>query len=272
MARTYLSTLSPRRRWGIAGCAGGAVLVLTAAIGNPWTWATMGALDRRPVGNSVPMLAGSLSVFHWTLGPHGLSAPAGQTTGHWIAGLVLDLGWPLFVLIGARLLAGGLALRRARLSLLVGVWSLTTLSAAAIGLIGGLVDHAVAPGMRALDLGVTANAPIGDVLTLQAATMAVLGAALGWLPGVTAAIGYSVRRATAAATEPAASAAAAAMAASPVTSEGLLSADTSAAPTAAAIETRTLDLAGLESLRRARRRSLDGTLPDAATSSFFASE
>lgn len=268
MARTYLSTLSPRRRWGIAGCAAGAVLVLTAAIGNPWTWSTMGALDRRPVGNSVPMLAGSLSVFHWTLGPHGLSAPAGQTTGHWIAGLVLDLGWPLFVLIGARLLAGGLALRRARLSLLVGVWSLTTLSAAVIGLIAGLVDHA-APGMRAMDLGMTANAPTGDVLTLQAATMAVLGAALGWLPGVTAAIGYSVRRATVAAADPIATTS---TIASPVTTEATLSADSSISPTAAEIETRTLDLAGLESLRRARRRSLDGTLPDAATSSFFASE
>lgn len=269
MARTYLSTLSPRRRWGIAGCAAGAVLVLTAAIGNPWTWSTMGALDRRPVGNSVPMLTGSLSVFHWTLGPHGASAPAGQTAGHWVAGLVLDLGWPLFVLIGARLLAGGLALRRARLSLLVGVWSLTTLSAAVIGLIAGLVDHAVAPGMRAMDLGMTANAPIGDVLTLQAATMAVLGAALGWLPGVTAAIGYSVRRAPAPAAEPAATAA---TAASPVMSEPAVPAGVSNSPTASAIETRTLDLAGLESLRRARRRSLDGTLPDAATSSFFASE
>lgn len=269
MARTYLSTLSPRRRWGIAGCAAGAVLVLTAAIGNPWTWSTMGALDRRPVGNSVPMLAGSLSVFHWTLGPRGLSAPAGQTTGHWIAGLVLDLGWPLFVLIGARLLAGGLALRRARLSLLVGVWSLTTLSAAVIGLIAGLVDHAVAPGMRAMDLGMTANAPIGDVLTLQAATMAVLGAALGWLPGLTAAIAYSVRRATAAATEPTTTTS---TIASPAKTEATLSADGSVSPTPAAIETRTLDLAGLESLRRARRRSLDGTLPDAATSSFFASE
>ncbi|HZU54966.1 MAG TPA: hypothetical protein VFA06_03750 [Actinocrinis sp.] len=268
MARTYLSTLSPRRRWGIAGCAAGAVLILTAAIGNPWTWSTMGALDRRPVGNSVPMLAGSLSVFHWTVGPHGSSAPAGQTTGHWVAGLVLDLGWPLLVLIGARLLAGGLALRRARLSLLVGVWSLSTLCAAVIGLIAGIVDHAVAPGMRAMDLGMTANAPIGDVLTLQAATMAVLGAALGWLPGVTAAIGYSVRRVVVPATEPAGtttmSAAAAANAEDPVSA--------GATPTAAAIETRTLDLAGLESLRRARRRSLDGTLPDAATSSFFASE
>jgi hypothetical protein len=270
MARTYLSTLSPRRRWGIAGCAAGAVLVLTAAIGNPWTWSTMGALDRRPVGNSVPMLAGSLSVFHWTAGPHGSSAPAGQTTGHWIAGLVLDLGWPLFVLIGARLLAGGLALRRARLSLLVGVWSLATLSAAAIGLIAGIIDHAVAPGMRAMDLGLAANAPIGDVLTLQAATMGLLGAALGWLPGVTAAIGYSVRRTPVSAPEPAAAAPATASSAKSEAAVGVSSA--SSAPTAAAIETRTLDLAGLESLRRARRRSLDGTLPDAATSSFFASE
>lgn len=267
MARTYLSTLSPRRRWGIAGCAAGAVLLLTAAIGNPWSWSTVGALDRKPVGNKVPMLADSLSVFHWTLGPHGSSAPAGQTTGHWIAGLVLDLGWPLFVLFGARLLAGGLALRRARLSLLLGVWSLATLSAAAIGLIAGLVDHTVAPGMRAMDLTLTANAPTGDVLALQAATMALLGAALGWLPGVTAAIGYSVRRDVATAAEPAAASPSASAVA--VNSEALALTSGAAEPTS---ETRTLDLAGLESLRRARRRGLDGTLPDAATSSFFTAE
>lgn len=271
MARTYLSTLSPRRRWGIAGCAAGAVLLLTAAIGNPWTWSTLSSLDRRPVGNRVPMLSESLSVFHWTLGPHGSSAPAGQTTGHWVAGLVLDLGWPLFVLIGARLLAGGLALRRAHLSLLLGVWSLATLSAAATGLIAGLVDHAVAPGMRAMDVALTANAPTGDVLTVQAATMGLLGAALGWLPGVTAAIGYSVRRGTAAATaaEPATSSS---LSASFSTAKTEATVPAGSAGTATASETRTLDLAGLESLRRARRRSLDGTLPDAATSSFFASE
>lgn len=265
MARTYLSTLSPRRRWGIAGCAAGTVLLLTAALGNPWTWSTIAGLDKRPVGDRVPMLAGSLSVFHWTLGPHGSGAPAGQSTGHWIAGLVLVLGWPLFVLIGTRMLAGGLALRRARLSLLLGVWSLTTLTAAAAGVIAGLVDHAAAPGMRAMDLPLAANATTGDVLTLQAATMAVLGAALGWLPGATAAIGYSVRRAVAAAVasepSPPAFASAKVHSAVPVGASSASESDTG---------TRTLDLAGLESLRKARRRSLDGTLPDAATSSFFA--
>ncbi|MBS2964356.1 hypothetical protein KGA66_14955 [Actinocrinis puniceicyclus] len=263
MARTYLSTLSPRRRWGIAGCAAGTVLLLTAALGNPWTWSTMAGLDGRPVGDRVPVLAKSLSVFHWTLGPHGSSAPAGQTTGHWIAGLVLDLAWPLFVLLGARLLAGGLALRRARLSLLLGVWSLTTLSAAVAGLAAGLVDHAAAPGMRVIALPLAAGAPTGDVLTLQAATMALLGAALGWLPGLTAAVGYSVRRASA--TQPASSASSSApsQAGVPVGASAV---------TETRADTQALDLAGLESLRRARRRSLDGTLPDAATSSFFSAE
>jgi hypothetical protein len=254
MARTYLSTLSPRRRWGIAGCAGGAVLLLTVALGNPWSWSTVSGLSGRPVGRSVPLLAGALGVFHWTVGPHGSSAPDGQTARLWIAGLVLDLGWPLMVLVGARMLAGGLALRRAKLSLLLGVWSLATLTAAVTGLLAGLVDHSVAPGMRILDLPVPPGTATGDVLALQAATMGLLGAVLGWLPGVTAAIGYSVRREV---VEPAAVPAATApeLVRSPAT------------------ETRTLDLAGLESLRKARRRGLDGgTLPDATTSSFFAAD
>lgn len=250
MARTYLSTLSPRRRWGIAGCAGGAVLLLTAAVGNPWTWSTISGLAARPVGRGVPLLADALGVFHWTVGPHGGSAPAGQTSAYWIAGLVLDLGWPLLVLLGARLLAGGLALRRAKLSLVLGVWSVATLTAAATGLLAGLVDHAVAPGLRIFDLPVPSGAPTGDVLALQAATMGLLGAVLGWLPGVTAAIGYSVRRVEAPAASPSAEAGA-------QHAEG---------------ESRTLDLAGLESLRKARRRGRETALPDAATSSFFAAE
>ncbi|MGH3417698.1 MAG: hypothetical protein ACRDSS_14605, partial [Actinocrinis sp.] len=111
MARTYLSTLSPRRRWGIAGCAAGIVLVITAAVGNPWSWSTISQLQSKPVGDRVPLLAGALSVFHWTVKPGESGAPAGQSTSHWIAGLVLDLGWPLLVLLGTRMLAGGLALR-----------------------------------------------------------------------------------------------------------------------------------------------------------------
>lgn len=254
MARTYLSTLSPRRRWGIAGCAGGAVLLLTVALGNPWSWSTISELSGRPVGRSVPLLAGALGVFHWTVGPHGSSAPDGQGARLWIAGLVLDLGWPLMVLVGARMLAGGLALKRAKVSLLLGVWSLATLTAAVTGLFAGLVDHSVAPGMRILDLPVPPGTATGDVLALQAATMGLLGAVLGWLPGVTAAIAYSVRREVA---EPAAV---------PAAPEPLPVRNP-------ATETRTLDLAGLESLRKARRRGLDsGTLPDAATSSFFAAD
>lgn len=231
------------------------MLLLTVAIGNPWTWSTISTLAGRPVGRGVPLLAGSLGVFHWTVGPHGSSAPAGSSAGHWIAGLVLDLGWPLLLLLGARMLAGGLALRRAKLSLLLGVWSVATLTAAVTGLIAGLVDHAVAPGMRILDLPVPPGTPAGDVLVLQAATMGLLGAVFGWLPGVTSAIGYSVKRTVA---EPAPAAA---------------PAETPPADTPAT-ETRTLDLAGLESLRKARRRGLDSgsTLPDAATSSFFAAE
>jgi hypothetical protein len=232
------------------------VLLLTVVIGNPWTWSSVAKLSKQPGADQVPLLANSLSVFHWTVSPSGSGAPAGHTTGHWIAGLVLDLGWPLLVLVGARLLAGGLALRRAKLSLLLGVWSLATLTAAAIGLISGLLDHVVAPGMRVIDLPVAAGTHTGDVLALQAATMGLLGAVLGWLPGVTAAIGYSVGRAEATSAAPVS-----------VSEAGVESAS---APTLT--DTGTLDLAGLESMRKARRRGLDGTLPDAATSSFFAAE
>lgn len=264
MARTYLSTLSPRRRWGIAGCAGGAVLLLTAVLGNPWTWSTISALSGKPVGRSVPLLAGALGVFHWTAGPHGSTAPTGAGTGYWAAGLILDLGWPLLVLVGARALAGGLALRRAKLSLVLGVWSLATLTAAASGLLAGLADHAVGPGMRIFDLQVPAGTPTGDMLALQAATMALLGAVFGWLPGVTAAIGYSVRR-TVPATSPSTSADTIPAARTEPERVG-------AAASVSGGETRTLDLAGLESLRKARRRGLDTGLPDAATSSFFTAE
>ncbi|MGH6653618.1 MAG: hypothetical protein ACRDVE_00270 [Actinocrinis sp.] len=252
MARTYLSTLSPRRRWGIAGCAAGIVLVITAAVGNPWSWSTISQLQSKPVGDRVPLLAGALSVFHWTVKPGESGAPAGQSTSHWIAGLVLDLGWPLLVLLGTRMLAGGLALRRAKLSLVLGVWSVSTLTAAATGLIAGLVDHHVDSVMRIVDLPLTGAVPTGDVLALQAATMGLLGAVLGWLPGVTAAIGYSVGRETAT---------------SPVTEED--KAENSLVTTG---EMRTLDLEALESLRKARRRSTEGALPDAATSTFFAAE
>jgi hypothetical protein len=152
------------------------------------------------------------------------------------------------------MLAGGLALRRAKLSLVLGVWSVATLTAAVAGLFAGLVDHSVAPGMRIIDLPVPPGTATGDVLALQAATMGLLGAVLGWLPGVTAAIAYSVNRTV---VEPAPAPAA-----------------TEPEPERnPATETRTLDLAGLESLRRARRRGLEaGNLPDAATSSFFAAE
>jgi len=266
MARTYLSTLSPRRRWGIAGCAGAAVLLLTVAVGNPWTWSSVAKLSQQPGADRVPLLANALGVFHWTLTPGGSDAPAGHATGHWIAGLVLDLGWPLLVLVGARLLAGGLALRRAKLSLLLGVWSLATFTGAVIGLGAGLLDHVVTPGMRAIDLPLAHGTQTGDVLALQAATMALLGAVLGWLPGATAAFGYSVRR------EVAVPAAAAAPSAASALSSSTSSASATASPSFGEEPTRTLDLAGLESLRKARRRGLEGSLPDASSSSFFAAE
>lgn len=246
MARTYVSTLSPRRRWAIAGSAAGAVVLLTVGLGNPWTAGSVAKLAHQPGADRVPLLSGALSVFDWSVTPGSYGAPADHSTGYWVAGLVLDLGWPLLVLIGARTLAGGLAMRRAKVSLVFGVWSASTLMAALTGLVAGLVDHKPASGMRALSLPLAHGIRTGDVITLQAATMALLGAAIGWLPGITAAIAYAVKR-----PEPV-----------EATSTGEES-------------TKTLDLAGLEKVRSARRRStlgLDDGLTDPAGSRFFAAE
>ena len=250
MARTYVSTLSPRRRWAIAGAAAGAVVLLTVGLGNPWTAGSVAKLANQPGADRVPLLSNALSVFDWSVTPGSYGAPADHSTGYWVAGLVVDLGWPLLVLLGARTLAGGLAMRRAKVSLVFGVWSASTLMAALIGLIAGFVDHKLASGMRALALPLaTHGVHTGDVITLQAATMGLLGAALGWLPGITAAIAYAVNRPQAvAATEPAAS---------------------------GEEPTKTLDLAGLERVRSARRRAgagIDDTLSDPASSRFFAAE
>jgi hypothetical protein len=190
MARTYLSTLSPRRRWAIAGAAAGLTLALTVGLGEPWGFSTIAGLPADPGARSVPLLARTVRVFHWTTSSGGLGG-----SGPWTAALVLDLVWPLLILIGTRALAGGLALKRARLSLCVGVWSVATLTGAFAGLIAGLLDHADRHGgMRIAFAEVTARTATGDVLTLQAATLALVGVLLGWLPGVAAAVAYSVGR------------------------------------------------------------------------------
>ncbi|HTJ68416.1 MAG TPA: hypothetical protein VL551_12860 [Actinospica sp.] len=237
MARTYLSTLSPRRRWGIAAAAAGVALAATAGLGEPWGFHAISGLPNDAGFKSVPLLSSTLQVFHWTTG----SAKLGGTDP-WIAAFVLDLVWPLLILIGTRALAGGLALRRAKLSLIVGVWSVTTLTGAFAGLAAGLVDHA---GGSRVVFSVTAT-HTGDVLALQAATIALVGALIGWLPGVAAALAYSVGRVV-------------------PTPESESRTGEEATLTEA---NSTLSLENLEELRNARRGD-DGRLPDANTSEFF---
>ncbi|HEX4790188.1 MAG TPA: hypothetical protein VH372_17105 [Actinospica sp.] len=242
MARTYLSTLSPRRRWGIAGAAAGLALVLTAGLGEPWGFAAISGLPRDSVASDVPLLASTLQVFHWSTGSGALGG-----SGPWISAIVLDLVWPLLILIGTRALAGGLALRRARLSLCVGVWSMATLTGAFAGLVAGLVEHGDRIGwMRVAFSTVSAKTSTGDLLTLQAATMALVGVLIGWLPGVAAAVAYSVNRTAPEPETPA-----------PSGEERTLTEES----------TGTLSLESLEELRRVRRQS--GKLPDAHTSEFF---
>lgn len=246
MARTYLSTLSPRRRWGIAGAAAGTALVLTAGLGEPWGFSAVSGLPKDSVVNNVPLLAGTLQVFHWTTAGSGLGG-----SGPWVSAFVLDLVWPLLILIGTRALAGGLALRRAHVSLCVGVWSMATLTGAFAGLVAGLVEHGDRVGwMRVAFVTVTPQTSTGDLLTLQAATMALVGVLIGWLPGVAAAVAYSVKRSA----QPEAASAKA----------GEKSGDEK---TLTEESTGTLSLESLEELRRVRKES--GTLPDARTSEFF---
>lgn len=243
MARTYLSTLSPRRRWGIVGAAAGIALAATVGLGEPWGFSVISGLPKDSGARSVPLLAGTLQVFHWTTASSGLGG-----SGPWAAAVVLDLVWPLLILIGARALAGGLALRRAHLSLCVGVWSIATLTGALAGLIAGLVDHSDGHGWaRIAFTTVTPHTSIGDVLTLQAATMALVGVLLGWLPGLAASIAYSVKR--------------------QVPEAAAADGNDGRTPTDPDEPGNTLSLEGLEELRKVRRDG--GRLPDARSSDFF---
>lgn len=240
MARTYLSTLSPRRRWGIASAAAGVALAVTAGLGEPWGFHAISGLPKDSGFSSVPLLAGTLQVFHWTTS----SAKLGGNNP-WIAAFLLDLVWPLLILIGARALAGGLALRRAKLSLIVGVWSVTTLTGAFAGLAAGLVDHSVrSDGLPRVVFSAAAT-HTGDVLALQAATIALVGALIGWIPGVAAALAYSVKRVV------------------PDPDAETKSGDEKTLTE----ETGTLSLENLEEMRHAQRE--EGRLPDAGTSQFF---
>jgi hypothetical protein len=238
MARTYLSTLSPRRRWGIASAAAGVALAVTAGLGEPWGYSSISGLPRDSGFSSAPLLASTLQVFHWTTG----SAKLGGS-GPWIAAFVLDLVWPLLILIGARALAGGLALRRARFSLVIGVWSVTTLTGAFAGVVAGLVDHSMRDGVLPRVAFAATATHTGDVLALQAATMALVGALIGWLPGVAAALAYSVKRVV---PEPE---------------------NTGEERTLTEESGSTLSLENLEEMRRARRDP--GGMGDASTSEFF---
>jgi hypothetical protein len=254
MARTYLSTLSPRRRWGIASAAAGMTLLVTVGLGEPWGFHAISALPKDRGVGSVPLLASTLQVFHWTTGSAALGGG-----DPWIAAFLLDLVWPLFILIGTRALAGGLALRRAKFSLIVGVWSVATLTGAFAGLVAGLADHQAGGGwLRVAFSAVTAKTTTGDVLTMQAATMALVGVLIGWLPGVAAAFAYSVKREVPKPESDTSSGT------KPRTGEEKTLTERSLAEETGS----TLSLESLEEIRRVRRER-DGRLPDAHTSEFF---
>lgn len=241
MARTYQSTLSPRRRWGIASAAAGTALALTAGLGNPWSYSAISSLPKDAGAKTVPLLAGTLQVFHWTTGSGAIGGSAA-----WTAAFVLDAVWPLLILFGVRALAGGLALRRAKLSLTIGVWAMATLTGAFAGLIAGIVDHGTGHAAREAFGTVTAHTQSGDILTLQAATMALVGALTGWLPGCAAAIAYAVKR---------------------VIPEEKSGEEKTLTELSATGPGTTLSLENLEELRKVRRDG--GGMKDARTSEFF---
>lgn len=268
MARTYLSTLSPRRRWGIAGSAAGVAFLLTAGLGNPWSSNTIDNLPTWPGARDAPQLVGTLGALHWTPSLLQFGNISGLGPARAFGIVALDLAWPLVLLFGVRLMAGGLATRRARLAVFAGVWALGVFAAGLGGLLGGLTAHALNSGATLPDIATAPGARFGDLLTTQGAALAALGAALGWLPALAAATAYSIGRPTAAATAAGSTETTGSI---PVV-KGTGTTRKSGEEATLSDPRTTLDLAGLESIRRARRRgpAVDSTLPDVRNSPFFA--
>lgn len=241
---------------------------MAVGAGNPWTFKSMERLSADGWLGQVPILSGAPQVFRWTVMPHSAGAPAVGATRFWAAGIVLDVGWPLVVLLAVRLLALGAAQRRARTAMFLGTWGVVAISAAfaaagAAVLYGNPRGAAVRTSLAMVPLN---DYTIGDVVTMTALSAVAIGLIAGWLPALAAALLYRSRQAVDPEPEPAAPATAAAA------SAGADYPDFSTAGTgyeATAMLPDTPDLEALEQLRMARRRNLGGALPDAGGSSFF---
>jgi hypothetical protein len=276
MARTYHTVIPPGRRWGLAAAAGLTTLALSAGLGNPWSTAFIGRLDTDRTLNRFSVLVHALVILHWSTTPSGMAGYGGSgQTGRYAAALVLDLAWPVLVFLSVRMLARGLAPRRGGFALFISAWGLTGFTAALSAVAAGLTDHLIGGHARlhAYPGAMTPQFPgPSNVFTAEAATMMLLGFALGWLPAILAVLVYAIRRSTAAEER--------AEAKDPYVESGeeTTMVDIGSRPVvvgAAARERETLNLADLEALRNARYRTDDasgqdgGGLADPRTSTFF---
>lgn len=268
--------LSPRRRWGIATAAAVLCLAMAVGTGNPWTFKSVERLPGDGWLDQVPILSGAPQVFRWTVMPHSSGAPSVGGMKFWVAGLVLDLGWPLLVLLAVRLLAVGAAPRRARTAVFLGTWGVVALSlaltaAAAAAIYGNPRGAASRTSLTTVPLD---DFTIGDVVTMTALSAVAIGLIAGWLPALAAAALYRNRSIGASEAEPAAEPAAASPAGSGFPDFSTAGSGSGYEPTAAmpvGVAPETLDLDALEQLRMARRRNA-GPLPDASGSPFFDEE
>jgi hypothetical protein len=264
MAGTRQSGIERGRRWAVAATGGVAALALSVGLGNPWTAGTISKLSRDQGFDRVAPLAHSALLLRWSTTPGGA---LGANHIAWYAGsLTLDLGWPLLLLLALRALSAGLLARRGGFPLLLAAWALTGFTAALAALAGGAVQSAVAGGGRLpQNAGVLVLLPgtpsLGAVLTIQAASLALLGLAVGWLPALFALFGYVVGRLPEWDLD---------------TGEEDTMVDLAGRKRAASTpsERETLNLAGLEALRNARYSydpdpDVPGRLPDPRTSTFF---
>jgi len=274
MARTYYTVIPPRRRWALAAASGLTTLALSAGLGNPWSAGFFARLVTEQSLRGFAVLFHALTLFHWSLTPAGMAEFGGSgQTGRYAGALTLDLGWPLLVFLGVRLLAGGLAPRRGGFSLLISTWGLTAFVGALAAIAAGTTDHLVggAAAMKVYPGAIDPGFPgLANLLTTLTATMVLLSLALGWLPAIAAALGYSVRRSVDRADEDYLE-----------TGEETTIVDVGNRPVvvgAAAMDRETLNLAALEALRNARyddRYEIDPVgredrgLMDPRTSTFF---
>jgi hypothetical protein len=200
MAGTQHSRIATGRRWGLAAAGGLTVLALTAGLGNPWSAGFFARLGRNHSLDRVAALVHTGRLLRWSTGPTGFGAGPAANHAAWYAGiLTLDLGWPLLFFFALRILAGGLLQRRGGVSLLLAGWALAVFTGAVAALAGGMVQFMVgeahrmpqSPGALVILPG---TQHVGAVLTIQAASVAMLAFVLGWLPALVALLGYSIAR------------------------------------------------------------------------------